>query len=218
MENSSNQINDTATERQDLEAKLNSLVQTIGKIPIASNKIMPFGWRKAAKGRTVWRIIEEIISQNLEVRAAELGFKSAIPADSEVGVYDFQFQYPDGDLAFVNIKSAVYGGRKNKDDISKADGLKAFYKLYPDSNLYVATFVLEFNDDMTITIKNCLVMPVAWIPDIYINPSNNGNLQSSQYKNLENAVRRTNSEFVALLDAEYEVSRQKRNKRLALGK
>ncbi len=35
---------------------------------------MPFGWRKAAKGRIVWRIIEEVISQNLETHAKELGF------------------------------------------------------------------------------------------------------------------------------------------------
>gem|GEM_PF-5912452 len=29
---------------------------------------------------------------------------------------------------------------------------------------------------MTINIEKCVVSPVAWIPDIYINPSNNGNL------------------------------------------
>ena len=35
---------------------------------------MPYGWRKAAKGRTVWRIVEEVISQGLEFQAKELGF------------------------------------------------------------------------------------------------------------------------------------------------
>lgn len=208
------QITDTSNERDDLELKLNTMVASLGKIPIASKKLMPFGWRKAAKGRTVWRIIEEIISQNLEDQATALGFKSVLAADSEVGVYDFEFQYPDGELAYVNVKSAVLGGRKNKDDISKAEGLRAFYTLYPSANLYVATFVIEFNDDMTISIQRCVVMPVSWIPDIYINPSNNGNLQSSKYKDVELAVKRTNQEFVALLEAEYEVSKRKKDKRL----
>ena len=53
-------------ERRILEDKLNTLIMNIGDIPIASPKIMPYGWRKAAKGRTVWRIVEEVISQGLE--------------------------------------------------------------------------------------------------------------------------------------------------------
>jgi len=52
-------------ERQKLEKALNTMISKIGPIPIANKRIMPYGWRKAAKGRTVWRIIEEIISQNL---------------------------------------------------------------------------------------------------------------------------------------------------------
>ena len=43
-------------ERKYLESKLLELIKGIGNIPIANKKIMPFGWRKAAKGRTVWRI------------------------------------------------------------------------------------------------------------------------------------------------------------------
>ena len=53
-------------ERKNLEEKLNKLIKNIGDIPIASKRIMPYGWRKAAKGRTVWRIVEEVISQGLE--------------------------------------------------------------------------------------------------------------------------------------------------------
>ena len=78
-------------ERKFLEDRLNELIIHIGTIPIASNKIMPYGWRKAAKGRTVWRIVEEVISQNLEYHGLNLGFDTVHPADSEVGVYDFCF-------------------------------------------------------------------------------------------------------------------------------
>ena len=81
------------TERKYLESKLLELIKEIGNIPIANKKIMPFGWRKAAKGRTVWRIVEEVISQNLESKSKELGFDSVHPASSEVGVYDFKFCY-----------------------------------------------------------------------------------------------------------------------------
>ncbi len=40
-------------ERKILEKKLNKLIRNIGDIPIANREIMPYGWRKAAKGRTV---------------------------------------------------------------------------------------------------------------------------------------------------------------------
>ena len=78
-------------ERKILEKKLNKLIRNIGDIPIANKKIMPYGWRKAAKGRTVWRIVEEVISQGLEYQTKELGFDSVHAAESEVGVYDFAF-------------------------------------------------------------------------------------------------------------------------------
>ena len=80
-------------ERKYLEDRLNTLIKNIGDIPIANTRIMPYGWRKAAKGRTVWRIVEEVISQGLESQATALGFDSVHPADSEVGVYDFRFCY-----------------------------------------------------------------------------------------------------------------------------
>ena len=54
-------------ERETLEENINRLIEErIKHIPIASKELMPFGWRKSAKGRTVWRIVEEVISQNLE--------------------------------------------------------------------------------------------------------------------------------------------------------
>ncbi len=73
-------INYIESERQYLEDQLTKMINRIGSIPIASREIMPYGWRKSAKGRTVWRILEEVISQNLEMNARSLGFDSAEPA------------------------------------------------------------------------------------------------------------------------------------------
>lgn len=200
-------------ERTYLEKKLNKLIKKIGDIPIASPELLPYGWRKAKKGRTVWRIVEEVISQGLENRAEELGFDSVHPADSEVGVYDFKFCYNGGTESYVNIKSAVKGGRKNKDDISKAEKLIEFYEDNPDANLYVATFIIKFNEDMTVGLEECIVFPTAWIPDIYVNPSNNGNLQSSHYRDLEDAEKRTPKEFLKELRKENEKAARKRAKK-----
>ncbi len=199
-------------ERKYLEDKLDILIKNIGDIPIANTRIMPYGWRKAAKGRTVWRIVEEVISQGLESQATSLGFDSVHPADSEVGVYDFRFCYDGNKESYVNIKSSVKGGRKNKDDISKAVGLIDFYNKNPNANLYIATFVISFKPNMTIGLDKCIVFPTAWIPDIYINPSNNGNLQSSMYKHLESAIKRTPPEFLECLIRENEVALTKKAK------
>lgn len=197
-------------EREYLQSKLKQLIANIGDIPIASPRIMPYGWRKAAKGRTVWRIVEEVISQGLESQVEELGFDSVHPAETEVGVYDFCFCYDGNKESFVNIKSSVKGGRTNKDDISKAVGLIDFYKENPNANLYVATFVISFKDNMTIGLEDCIVFPTAWIPDVYVNPSNNGNLQSSMYKHIEQAVKRTPAEFLNCLIEENNVAIQKK--------
>lgn len=215
MPNSKNeQIILVEKERKYLEDKLNMLINNIGEIPIANTKIMPYGWRKAAKGRTVWRIVEEVISQGLESQASTLGFDSVHPADSEVGVYDFRFCYDGNKESYVNIKSSVKGGRTNKDDISKAEGLIDFYNNHPNANLYVATFVISFKENMTIGLEQCIVFPTAWIPDIYVNPSNNGNLQSSLYKKIEKAVKRTTQEFLLELKNENEIAiRKKKSKK-----
>lgn len=197
--NSYENFSSVEIERKFLEDKLNILINNIGDIPIANTEIMPFGWRKAAKGRTVWRIVEEVISQCLESQAKLLGFDSVHPAISEVGVFDFLFRYDGNKESYVNIKSSVKNGRINKDDISKADSLIDFYTNNPNANLYIATFVIDFKPNMTIGLDKCIVFPTAWIPDIYINPSNNGNLQSSKYKNLETAIRRTPAEFLQCL-------------------
>lgn len=210
------EIKEVDEERQQLEKSLKALTNKIGDIPIASPRIMPYGWRKSAKGRTVWRIVEEVISQNLEKYAKTLGFKYVTPADSEVGVYDFCFCLDGKNYkSFVNIKSSVKGGRVNKDDISKASGLINFYRENPDAHLYIATFILAFNQDMTIGLDDCIVMPTAWVPDIYVNPSNNGNLQSSMCKRVNRAIRRTNQEFLECLIRADDLAQQKRQNKLA---
>lgn len=107
-------------------------------------------------------------------------------------------------------KSSVKGGRTNKDDISKASGLIDFYKENPKANLYIATFVICFKPDMTIGLERCIVFPTAWIPDVYVNPSNNGNLQSSKYKDLKFAVKRTPEEFHTCLVQANKVAQAKR--------
>ncbi len=196
-------------ERKFLEDKLNLLISKIGNIPIANKSIMPLGWRKAAKGRTVWRIIEEIINQNLEVHAKTLGFREVRSAESEVDVFDMEFIREGGEKAYVNIKSAVEGGRRNKDDISKAKGLREFFSR-TDAELYVATFILRFNEDMTISIVQCVVCPISWIPDLYINPSNNGNLQSADYKCFDKFIEREKDDFIRLFESEYQRALGKR--------
>lgn len=88
-----------------------------------------------------------------------------------------------------------------------------FYTEHPNANLYIATFVIKFNSDMTIGLENCIVFPTAWIPDVYVNPSNNGNLQSSQYKNLEKAIKRTPQEFLKLLIAKNNIAKAKKSQK-----
>lgn len=194
-----------------LQASLNKLIGLIGKIPIGSKAQFPYGWGNAAKGRTVWRILEEVIIQNIKKSHKDIGISKITPSSSEVSIHDFLVEL-DGETkpVYVNIKSAVSGGKIQKDDISKGEGLLRFYEQEVDRHFFVGTFFLKFNDDMSIEIEKCIVFPVAWIPDVYINPSNNGNLQSSKYKDLTTAVKRTNSEFFEVFKQELAVARKKK--------
>jgi hypothetical protein len=201
--------------RATLEKCLKQLLAGIGEVQIGKPGQFPYGWRKAAKGRTVWRLLEEVISQNLEAQAGALGIHDFTPADSEVGVYDFSFRFEDSKTLYVNIKSAVQGGRVNKDDISKADKLVAFFENTHELTLFVATIEIQFLvDPIRLALTNCYVVPTAWLPDVYVNPSNNGNLQSSKYKDLAAATRRTRQEFVSILKAQLAVARDKRVKKI----
>ncbi len=200
--------------RVGLQESFDLLVAKISKIQIGTKEQFPFGWRKAAKGRTVWRILEELITQNLEQFHTEFKLQSIVPSDSEVSVFDFECKIDGNDTpVFLNIKSAVLGGRSNKDDISKGIGLKAFYDEDINKNFFIGTFFIRFNDDMTIEIDHATVFPIAWVPDIYINPSNNGNLQSSKYKYIETAEKRSNEEFYPLFLEALEVANQKKRKK-----
>lgn len=213
MNERSKKIDEIESERNYLEKALNKLVKKIEKIPIANKSLMPYGWGKAAKGRSVWRIIEEVINQNLEKNREKLKFDEVEHASSEVGVYDFKFCYEGHKESYVNIKSAVSNGKSNKDDISKAKGLLDFYKSNPEANLYVATFVLKFDKNMYVCIEKCIVYPTCWIPDVYVNPSNNANLQSSKYKDLSTIVKRTPSEFVKELSKQIQIAAEKKRKK-----
>lgn len=117
------------------------------------------------------------------------------------------------DQVFVNIKSAVSGGKIQKDDISKGEGLRLFYEEDVNRHFFVATFFIKFNKDMSIEVEKCVVFPIAWIPDVYINPSNNGNLQSSKYKNLEEAIKRTNADFYEVFKIAMAVALKKKDKK-----
>lgn len=196
---------------KELNKILIEVIKKIGKINIANSEQLPFGWRKSAKGRTVWRIVEEIINQNLEKYSEEFNSYTFSPPTSEVGVYDFKIQLKSckKDL-YVNIKSAVKGRKQNKDDISKANKLVKFFNEEIEKELYIATFEINFNDDMSIEIENCYVFPIMWLSDIYVNPSNNGNLQSSKYKNINDAVKRTSLEFLNKLKDEIEIANCKK--------
>lgn len=197
--------------RVGLQESFDLLVNKINKVQIGTKEQFPFGWRKAAKGRTVWRILEELITQNLEKYYEEFKLESITPSDSEVSVFDFECKIEgNGTPIFINIKSAVLRGRKNKDDISKGIGLKEFYEEDINKNFFVGTFFIRFNDDMTIEIDHATVFPIAWIKDIYVNPSNNGNLQSAYYKDIKDAVKRSNTEFHPLLIEQLEFAERKR--------
>ena len=200
--------------RSKLEISMKQLISSIGRVPIGKDGQIPYGWRKAAKGRTVWRLLEEIISQNLELHASDLGMQDFEPAPSEVGVYDFSFHYDETSRIYVNVKSALKGGRTNKDDISKAFQLNDFMSSVASCVLLVASVEIDFLENpLCIELSNCYVVPVSWLPDIYVNPSNNGNLQSSKYKNIEEAVPRTCKEFLEILRDEIGVAERKRAKR-----
>lgn len=195
--------------RQELQQSCDLLIKKVGKIQIGTPELFPYGWRKAAKGRTVWRIVEEIITQNLEKYHAEFKVDGVHVSDSEVTVYDMKCKY--GSLeAYINIKSAVVDGKRQKDDISKAEGLKEFYDEDNERQFFIATFFIQFNSDMTIEITKAVIFPIAWIPDIYVNPSNNGNLQSAYYKDLKDAVKRDNKQFLPLFQKAIVVAKKKK--------
>lgn len=209
------EINLTTELRDKLEIILNELIKDIGTLKIGRNGQFPFGWRKAAKGRTVWRLVEELISQNLEKNHLKYNLLKMNPSDSEVSVYDFSCVINGfKEEIFINIKGSNNTTRDNKDDISKANELVKFYNENRQKKLFVATFIMEFSSSMEVKIERCIVMPIAWLPDIYVNPSNNGNLQSSKYKYIETATKRTNSVFLTEFKKAHKIAIEKKKKKI----
>lgn len=198
-----NEIKRTADAHAAIRVAVETVIEDLGALTIGTGKQFPFGWRKAGKGRTVWRLVEEVIVQGLEARAADLGLVSVTPAASEIGVFDVAVELAEPSMTcYINIKAAANNGKIQKDDVSKAKSLELFYQQNPTDQLFLATIYMDFtsNDDsLRVELKRCSVLPVAWIPDVYVNPSNNGNLQSSKYRDASLAVERTNTEFLAEL-------------------
>lgn len=197
-----------------LQESFNLLIKKINKVTIGTPGQFPYGWRKAGKGRTVWRILEELITQNLEAYHDQFNLSEIIVSDSEVSVYDFICKLNHSNIPiYVNIKSAVLHGRSNKDDISKGEGLKQFFEEDINKHFFIATFFIVFNPDMSIKIDSVTVFPIVWIPDVYINPSNNGNLQSAKYKDIRHAMKRNNKEFYICFMEAFDTARAKRLKK-----
>ena len=199
-----------------LQKTFEKLISNIQQISIGDRNIFPYGWRKSAKGRTVWRLIEEAIVQNLEYEPWKYNLKSVTPAESEVGIFDLALKYEGIDKKiYINIKSSVKNRRKNKDDISKAIGLIDFLTQHPDDFIFIITIEIDFSDSMNVLLTNAFIMPTPWLPDIYVNPSNNGNLQSSKYKDINLGIRRTNQEFLNELRIAKEVADQKKKGKIS---
>ena len=199
-----------------LQKTFEKLISNIQQISIGDRNIFPYGWRKSAKGRTVWRLIEEAIVQNLEYEPWKYNLKWVTPAESEVGIFDLALKYEGIDKKiYINIKSSVKNGRKNKDDISKAIGLIDFVTQHPDDFIFIITIEIDFSDSMNVLLTNAFIMPTPWLPDIYVNPSNNGNLQSSKYKDINLGIRRTNQEFLNELRIAKEVADQKKKRKIS---
>ena len=188
------------------------LIKRIGVVTIGKPEQFPYGWRKSKKGRTVWRILEELITQNLEKYHTELGIDAVEPSSSEVSVFDMKCTASKLPPMYINIKSALVGGEKSKDDISKEGKLKAFYDEDISRDFFVATFFIKFNENMSFQIEKVCVFPIAWLKseDIYVNPSNNGNLQAKYYKDIANANKRTNDAFLPLFNNAINTAKKKR--------
>ncbi len=66
-------VNQVAAYSGKIRKVLNKVSTQLGSIQIGNTRQFPNGWGKAAKGRTVWRIVEEAINQNLKKQCTTLG-------------------------------------------------------------------------------------------------------------------------------------------------
>lgn len=121
----------------------------------------------------------------------------------------------DTRILYLNFKAAVAGKQTMKGDISKAESIVKFFNADVNRQLFIVTFGIVFHASMAIEIKTCLVTPITWLPDIYVNPSNNGNLQCRQPATLAGATKRTNSLFLTTLKSAMKIAATKRKKKNA---
>jgi len=198
-----------------VDTALANVLSAIGGWEVVPKELVPLGLGRAAKGRTVWRLVEEVVKQNLQVRAEELGLADVTVPEDEVGPYDCVVSTGELPSVHLNLKAAGTSGRANKDDVSKAEAIEEFYRSGGDDALLcVAVVKLEFVETR-IEFRGHQLFNVAWIPDIYVNPSNN-NLQSSKYRT--DRTERTNIDFLALLEAQLAAAHAKRAAKAATGR
>jgi hypothetical protein len=204
-------LNQVANYCEKIRRALDKVSEHLGPIQIGNIRQFPNGWGKARKGRTVWRIVEEAINQNLKAKCTTLGLDKVCPPDRETSIFDVELCFKgDPQLIHLNFKAAVADKKHNKGDISKAKKVLEFFAEDLSRQLFIVTFPIAFGNNMTIKIENCLVTPITWLPDIYVNPSNNGNLQCRHPENLKLANRRTNARFVAELKQAMPAAAKKR--------
>ena len=74
--------------------------------------------------------------------------QSITASGSEVSVFDFECKLIRNETPiYINIKSVVLGGRKNKDDISKEIGLRDFSAEDINKTFFVSILFIIFNDE-----------------------------------------------------------------------
>jgi hypothetical protein len=215
MQTEMSQVNfkQTTAFQKRLASSLNKLLRRIRRIQIGTPKQFPDGWGRAAKGRTVWRIVEEAVVQNLKKHRASLGLAVAEVAPREVDIYDVKIRFKNSTIElFLNLKTYAAGLETKKGDISKAKRIIEFFDQDVARQLFIVRLVIRFSADMCIEIKECLVVPITWLPDIDVNYHNH-NLQCRQPKTLGGVTRRTNSKFVAALQHAIRIADAKRQKK-----
>ena len=96
----------------------------------------------------------------------------------------------------MNIKVNNVERDSGRNDISKAPALVTFYSTNGDVILLDVVIRIKFeNTKIYLNVADVIVFNVAWIPDVYVNPSNH-HLQA-EYSTRK--IERTTREFIELL-------------------
>jgi hypothetical protein len=172
-------------------------------LPIGGPEHFPDGWQRAAKGRTVWRIAELAVLQNLKRIAESEGLVDFTQAETETHPFDFHCRIARVGETQVNLKTYTDRARKGgNEDVSKALRLLDFMQSYPEVVLLLASVKIEFHDDpFGIQIGQPSVVPLAWLGDIYVNGSSNKNLMTASARRPDACIERSHAEFRDLVHA-----------------